>query len=136
MSAAGPTNFPVISLISRESNPVERIAPDRSRNRAAFTSPPPMPSGAKLEQGDKRRRSAADNRRAETLDHAPMAGDISDLIADNTLPAADVNNTPPPGGKSGISTTVLLIAALRIAIATVGTSGVLAKAMVGQRNAW
>ena len=26
MSAAGPTNFPVISLISRESNPVERIA--------------------------------------------------------------------------------------------------------------
>jgi hypothetical protein len=40
MSAAGPTNFPVISLISRESNPVERIAPDRSRNRAAFTSPP------------------------------------------------------------------------------------------------
>ena len=33
MSAAGPTNFPVISLISGESNPVERIAPDRSRNR-------------------------------------------------------------------------------------------------------
>ena len=26
MRAAGPTNFPVISLISRESNPVERIA--------------------------------------------------------------------------------------------------------------
>ena len=31
MSAAGPTNFPVISLISRESNPVERVAPDRSQ---------------------------------------------------------------------------------------------------------
>jgi hypothetical protein len=38
MSAAGPTNFPVISLISRESNPVERIAPDRSQPINKVTS--------------------------------------------------------------------------------------------------